>query len=45
MSLFPYILDHTLIKDNNQGSESEIDGDKDELYNTAVEIIKSEGKA
>jgi len=40
-----YIEDITIIKDSDSKSEETIDGEKDELYNKAVDIIKTEGKA
>ena len=40
-----YIDEITVIKDNEAGSNENIDGEKDELYYKAVNIIKTEGKA
>ena len=40
-----YIDEITIIKDNETSSSENIDGEKDELYNKAVNIIKTEGKA
>ena len=40
-----YIDEITIIKDKETISEDDLDGEKDELYNKAVEIIKAEGKA
>ena len=40
-----YIDEITVIKDNETSSSENIDGEKDELYNKAVNIIKTEGKA
>ena len=40
-----YIDEITVIKDNETSSSENIDGKKDELYNKAVNIIKTEGKA
>ena len=40
-----YIDEITLIKDNEVSGEENIDGEKDELYHKAVDIIKTEGKA
>ena len=40
-----YINEITVVKDNENGNTENIDGEKDELYNKAVDIIKAEGKA
>ena len=40
-----YIDEITIIKDNKINSGENIDGEKDELYYKAVNIIKTEGKA
>ena len=40
-----YIHEITVIKDNETGNVENIDGEKDELYNKAVDIIKTEGRA
>ena len=40
-----YIDEITLIKDEETSNDENIDGEKDELYNKAVNIIKTEGKA
>ncbi len=40
-----YIDEITLIKDNETSDSENIDGEKDELYHKAVNIIKTEGKA
>ncbi|MDC0231927.1 DNA translocase FtsK [Pelagibacteraceae bacterium] len=40
-----YIDEITIIRDKDSGTNEETDGEKDELYNKAVEIIKTEGKA
>ena len=40
-----YIDEITLIKDSETNDNENINEDKDELYNKAVEIIKGEGKA
>jgi DNA segregation ATPase FtsK/SpoIIIE, S-DNA-T family len=40
-----YIDDITIIKDKELNNEKEDENEKDELYNQAVDIIKSEGKA
>tara|TARA_B100000959_G_scaffold26327_1_gene25464 strand:- start:792 stop:2915 length:2124 start_codon:yes stop_codon:yes gene_type:complete len=40
-----YIEEITIAKDNDSEREQESDGDKDELYEKAVEIIKTEGRA
>ena len=40
-----YINEITIIKDNETGSSENNNSDKDELYNDAVNIIKTEGKA
>jgi len=40
-----YIDEITIIRDRDTGTSEETDGEKDELYNKAVEIIKAEGKA
>tara|TARA_B100001123_G_scaffold315367_1_gene353045 strand:+ start:6824 stop:8944 length:2121 start_codon:yes stop_codon:yes gene_type:complete len=40
-----YIDEITLIKDDELNNSENIDGEKDELYFKAVDIIKSEGKA
>jgi len=40
-----YINEITVVKDNENGNTGNIDGEKDELYNKAVDIIKAEGKA
>jgi len=40
-----YIDEITIIKDNEINSGENIDGEKDELYHKAVNIIKTEGKA
>jgi len=40
-----YIDEITIIKDKDVASEESIDGEKDELYNKAVDLIKTEGKA
>ena len=40
-----YIDEITAIKDNETGSIENINNEKDELYNKAVDIIKIEGKA
>jgi len=40
-----YIDEITVIKDNETSSSENIDGEKDELYHKAVNIIKTEGKA
>ena len=40
-----YIDEITIIRDKDTGTNEETDGEKDELYNKAVEIIKAEGKA
>ena len=40
-----YIDEITVIKDNEASGGENIDGEKDELYLKAVDIIKAEGKA
>jgi S-DNA-T family DNA segregation ATPase FtsK/SpoIIIE len=40
-----YINEITVVKDNEKSNEDNIDGEKDELYNKAVDIIRAEGKA
>ena len=40
-----YIDEITVIKDNGTVDNKNIDGEKDELYYKAVDIIKTEGKA
>ena len=40
-----YIDEITIIKDNETGSDENVDGEKDELYLKAVDIIKTERKA
>jgi len=40
-----YIDEITVIKDHDVNANEGIDGEKDELYNKAVNIIKTEGKA
>ena len=40
-----YIDEITLIKDEETSNDENIDGEKDELYDKAVNIIKTEGKA
>ena len=40
-----YIDEITLIKDKEKSDNENIDSDRDELYEKAVKIIKSEGKA
>ncbi len=40
-----YIDEITVIKDNEAGSNENIDGERDQLYYKAVDIIKTEGKA
>tara|TARA_B100000686_G_scaffold176707_1_gene183720 strand:+ start:219 stop:2339 length:2121 start_codon:yes stop_codon:yes gene_type:complete len=40
-----YIDEITIVKDKDSVEEENISGDRDELYNKAVEIIKTEGKA
>ena len=40
-----YIEEITIIKDQGTDKNDDIDGEKDHLYNKAVEIIKTEGKA
>ena len=40
-----YIEEITMIKDNDSQIVDSNDGEKDELYQKAVEIIKAEGKA
>jgi len=40
-----YIDEITAVKDSEDGNKENIDGEKDELYNKAVDIIKTEGKA
>jgi len=40
-----YINEITVVKDNENSNTGNIDGEKDELYNKAVDIIKVEGKA
>ena len=40
-----YIDEITVIKDNEASGGENIDGEKDELYHKAVDIIKAEGKA
>ena len=40
-----YIDEITIIKDSDINSSENIDGEKDELYSKAVDIIKTEGKA
>ena len=40
-----YINEITIIKDKDNITEENNDGEKDELYNKAVDIIKTEGKA
>ena len=40
-----YINEITVVKDNENSNTGNIDGEKDELYNKAVDIIKAEGKA
>jgi S-DNA-T family DNA segregation ATPase FtsK/SpoIIIE len=40
-----YIEEITITKDNDSEREQEFDSDKDELYEKAVEIIKTEGRA
>ena len=40
-----YIDEITIIRDKDATSDDAVDGEKDELYNKAVDIIKSEGKA
>tara|TARA_B100001123_G_scaffold123719_1_gene144111 strand:- start:888 stop:3014 length:2127 start_codon:yes stop_codon:yes gene_type:complete len=40
-----YIDEITIIKDSEVNTQENADGEKDELYNKAVDIIKAEGKA
>ena len=40
-----YIEEITIIKDQGTDKNDDMDGEKDHLYNKAVEIIKTEGKA
>jgi len=40
-----YIDEITIIRDKDAAADDAVDGEKDELYNKAVDIIKSEGKA
>ena len=40
-----YIDEITIIRENETGKKQEDDEEKDELYDKAVEIIKTEGKA
>jgi len=40
-----YLDEITLIKDKEKELDENLDNEKDELYNQAVDIIKSEGKA
>jgi len=40
-----YIDEITVIKDRDAPGDEIVDGERDELYNKAVDIIKSEGKA
>ena len=40
-----YIDEITAVKDEETNVNENLDNEKDELYNKAVEIIKSEGKA
>ena len=40
-----YIDEITIIKDNENSADINLDDEKDELYSKAVDIIKSEGKA
>ena len=40
-----YIDEITIVKDSENNDTQNIDGEKDELYNKAVDIIKTEGKA
>jgi len=40
-----YIDEITIVKDSENNDIQNIDGEKDELYNKAVDIIKTEGKA
>ncbi len=40
-----YIDEITVIKDDETSTSENLDSEKDELYNKAVDIIKSEGKA
>ena len=40
-----YINEITIVKDSENSDTQNIDGEKDELYNKAVDIIKTEGKA
>ena len=40
-----YIDEITTIRDKDAAADDDVDGEKDELYNKAVDIIKSEGKA
>ena len=40
-----YIDEITTIKDSTEENETNLDGEKDELYSKAVEIIKLEGRA
>jgi len=40
-----YIDDITIIKNNELNNSNENEDDKDELYNKAIDIIKSEGRA
>ena len=40
-----YIDEITIIRDKDAVADDAVDGEKDELYNKAVDIIKSEGKA
>ena len=40
-----YIDEITVVKDFENGNTENIDGEKDELYNKAVDLIKAEGKA
>jgi len=40
-----YIDEITIVKDKDTATSEETEGEKDELYNKAVEIIKTEGKA
>jgi len=40
-----YIDEITIIKDSEVNTQENTDGEKDELYNKAIDIIKSEGKA
>ena len=40
-----YISEITIIKDSEKGDQTNTDDEKDELYEKAVEIIKTEGRA